>query len=92
MTATLRLALFTLLLAPSFSHAGLKTGSEDNAVFGGLPYPIEAALTAGQKLGVVGFETPYSLTPAAEYDTVLLQGEMSDPALRVEIAVKGRSF
>jgi hypothetical protein len=92
MTATLRTALLLLLLTPAFSHAGPQTGSEDKAIFKNLPYPIEAALASGQKLGAVAFETPFSETPAAQYDTVLLQGVMSDPAVRVEIVVKGRTL
>ena len=91
MPAKLRTALLSLLLSPSLLPSG--SAAQDNpAVFTGLSYPIEAKLTEVQKEGYVFFETPYSETPAAGYELVLLQGEMPDPGVSVELVVKAKSF
>lgn len=91
MSAKLRIALLPLLLAPSLLSAG-PAADEISAVFSGLPYPIEGKLTEVGKEGSVFFETPFSATPPAGYELVLLQGEMPDPGVSVELVVKSKSF
>ena len=85
-----KIPLPLLCLALSLFASG--AAAEDPIVFSGLPYPIEVKLPASQKEGSVLFETPYSELPAADYDMVLLQGEMPDPGVSVELVVKSKSF
>ena len=91
MTVNPKVVLLSLLLTPLFS-AGSAAADEDAAVFSGLSYPITAPLRAAQKEGAVLFETPFSAAPAAEYDTILIQGELAAPGVTVEAVIKSGSF
>jgi hypothetical protein len=90
MTALLNTALLLLLLFVPSAFAG--GGDGDPVIFKDLPYPIEASFTGAQKIGAISLETPYSQTPAAAYDTILVQGLMTDPGARVDFSVKARSL
>ncbi|MDD5208111.1 MAG: peptidoglycan recognition family protein [Elusimicrobiales bacterium] len=90
MTARLRTALLSLSLLASFLPGAAY--AENIPVFTGLPYPITGKLSAGQKEGFVFFNTPFSEPPSADYDTVFLQGEMPDPGVTLQLAVKGSYF
>ncbi|OGR69370.1 MAG: hypothetical protein A2081_05670 [Elusimicrobia bacterium GWC2_61_19] len=86
MTASRKTALLALLLltAPSLK-------AEADVKFG-LPYPLEMSVAFGQKDGAVIYETPFSKKPAEDYDTVLVQGDMPDPAMQVNLTIKARNF
>ncbi|OGR53098.1 MAG: hypothetical protein A2049_05105 [Elusimicrobia bacterium GWA2_62_23] len=92
MTALLNTSLLLLLLCAPSAFAGSGSGDGDPAVFNGLPYPIEATFSGTQKIGAVLLETPYSEPPAAAYDTILVQGLMTDPGARVDFSVKARGL
>ena len=88
---TVKPLLFLALSFPVFlAAAPAEPGTP--AVFPGLAYPVEIKLPAGQKEGAVLYGTPFSLAPAQDYDTLLLQGEMPDPAVRIDIEVKSKVF
>lgn len=89
--STVKPLLFLALFFPVFSSAA-PADLDNPAVFPGLAYPIEIKLPAGQKEGAVLYESAYSLAPARDYDTVLLQGNMPDPAVRIDIEVKSKAF
>ncbi|MBI4349979.1 MAG: N-acetylmuramoyl-L-alanine amidase [Elusimicrobia bacterium] len=91
MPARFKTALLALLLSPPFLPAAAGA-DESAAVFKDLPYPISALLPVTLKEGSVLFETPFSGAPAGSYDTVLIQGEMPDPGVRVQLVVKAKSF
>lgn len=90
MTALLNTSLLLLLLLVPSAFAG--SGDGDPVVFKGLPYPIEARFTGSQKIGAISLETPYSEPPAAAYDTILVQGLMTDPGARVDFSLKARGL
>lgn len=81
--------LITLLLAPLSVFAA---GDEKDLSFANLPYPITFTVNAAPKTGGVAYETRYSEDMERDYDTVLLQGMMPDPKLRLEVLAKGKSF
>ena len=83
--------LISLLLLSALNPAGA-AADEIAAEFKDLSYPIELQLPVPDKDGGVLFETSYSEAPEIDYDTVLLQGVMPDPGVKVELAVKGRTF
>ncbi len=84
-------ALGTLLLAvltlPAFS-AARAYDEETDIRFQNTVYPIEVKLPAAQKAGAVSFETDFSEAPSGDYDTVLVQGLMPDPAVRLDFTPK----
>ncbi len=82
----------TLLLLLSAILPARAASDEIAAKFKDLSYPIELQLPMPDKDGGVLFETSYSETPEVTYDTVLIQGQMPDPGVKVELAVKGRTF
>jgi len=84
-------ALLSLLLLSAVLPAGAYA-DEVQINFTGLQYPLQLNLPAPDKEGGVLLETSYSEAPAIDYDTVLLQGEMPDGGVKVELAVKGRTF
>ncbi len=77
-----KLQLLALLLLPAFT-AARAYDEEADIRFRNNTYPIEVKLPAGQKTGAVIFETAFSEAPSADYDTVLVQGLMPDPAVRL---------
>jgi hypothetical protein len=81
--------LTALLLAPLTVFAA---GDEKDLDFPDLPYPITFTVHAAAKTGAVAYETRYSAPLKMEYDTVLLQGLMPDPALRLEVLARPKSF
>ena len=54
----------------------------------GPSYPLTVTVESGHKVGAVIYETPYSIPPSENYDTVLIQGTMPDPAMRIELVVR----
>ncbi|HNW43978.1 MAG TPA: N-acetylmuramoyl-L-alanine amidase [Elusimicrobiales bacterium] len=83
------LLLYTLLFC---AYSSARAAEPDSANFPGLTYPIRLTLPAGEKIGAALYESAFSLAPAKDYDTLLLEGEMSDPAMRVDIEVKSKAF
>ena len=81
--------LTALLLTPLAVFAA---GDEKDLAFPNLPYPITFTVNAAPKTGAVAYETRYSEEMEKDYDTVLLQGLMPDPKLRLEVLAKGKSF
>ncbi|OIO01754.1 MAG: hypothetical protein AUJ51_07530 [Elusimicrobia bacterium CG1_02_56_21] len=90
MTAKFKTSLLCLLLLASFSLPG--RAEETPISFSGLTYPIKLGLPASDKDGSIIFETPFSEAPEADYDTVLMQGEMPDPGIRLDLVLKSESF
>ncbi|MCM2268335.1 MAG: peptidoglycan recognition protein family protein [Elusimicrobiales bacterium] len=90
MKATLKNILLALLFAAAGPQAAF--ADEIAAKFKGLPYPIEVVLDGSQKAGDVLFQTPYSEPPAAAYNTILVQGLMPDPEVKVEFSVKPKNL
>lgn len=82
------LILFALLAFPAGSYAG----DEKTVVFSGVQYPLEITLAPGEQPGGVLYESALCEAVRAAYDTVLMQGEMPDPGIRLEIWVKSRSI
>lgn len=81
--------LAALLFFTAFSAAFAE--DEKDLTFSGTPYPIEIKLSAAQPAGAVLFESAFSEVPQADYDTVLLQGEMPQPDLRLDIVAGGKA-
>ncbi|PIU19467.1 MAG: hypothetical protein COT18_07370 [Elusimicrobia bacterium CG08_land_8_20_14_0_20_59_10] len=79
-------------VAALFLSAGPAHAEENEVIFNELPYPVEMRLPGSQKAGAVLFESRYSETAEADYDTVLLQGEMPDPAIRLDVVVRANFF
>ncbi len=73
--------LLALLLLPV--HA-LAADDEKALSFEGLTYPVTLLVKAG-KTGSVAAETAFCAAPDTDYDTVLLQGMMPDPAMRLDV-------
>lgn len=61
---------------------------QDAVVFPGTAYPLRITLSPGEKTGDIIYQSPLSAAMRADYDTVLLQGEMPDPGVKPEIWVK----
>lgn len=80
--------LLAVLTLPAFS-AARAYDEETDIRFQGTAYPIEIKLPADQKAGAVIFETAPSEAPSADYDTVLVQGVMPDPAVRLDFTPAG---
>lgn len=77
--------LFAILTLPAFS-AARAYDEETDIRFQNNTYPIEVKLQAAQKAGAVIFETAFSETSSRDYDTVLVQGLMPDPSVRLDFA------
>lgn len=60
----------------------------DNAIFENLSYPIEATTNSSEKENFVIYETPYSLPPKQDYNSILIQGETQDLNISIEISIK----
>lgn len=85
--------MLKLLAALLFSAvSAFAAGDEKDLAFPGLPYPITFAVNAAHKTGGVSYETRYSAEAEKDYDTVLLQGVMPDPNIRLEVAAKPKAF
>ncbi|MBU2575178.1 MAG: N-acetylmuramoyl-L-alanine amidase, partial [Elusimicrobia bacterium] len=68
-------------------------GAEENSVvFTGSQYPLEITLSPGENTGDVIYESALSEPRRASYDTVLMQGEMPDPGIKLEIWIKSKSL
>ncbi|MBI4803521.1 MAG: N-acetylmuramoyl-L-alanine amidase [Elusimicrobia bacterium] len=63
-----------------------------SVVFAGAQYPLKITLSPGEKPGGVIYESALSEPMRFGYDTVLMQGEMPDPGIKLEIWVKSRSI
>lgn len=85
----LKLIVFTACLC---CGALLYAADQDTVVFPGTAYPLQINLSPGEKTGDVIYESPLSAAMRASYDTVLMQGELPDPGVKLEIWVKSRSF
>lgn len=75
--------LLSVLVLPAFSSARAYD-EETDIRFQNTGYPIEIKLPAAQKAGAVLFDTGLSEAPSNDYDTVLVQGLMPDPAVRLD--------
>ncbi|OGR96787.1 MAG: hypothetical protein A2016_11300 [Elusimicrobia bacterium GWF2_62_30] len=53
---------------------------------------MQITLQGSQKAGAVLFESRFSETPGATYDTVLLEGEMPDAAIRLDVVLRSGFF
>ena len=84
------LKLYAALLLSSVS--AFAAGDEKDLSFPGLSYPITFAVNAAHKTGGVAYETGYSAAAERDYDTVLLQGLMPDPKIRLEVVAKPKTF
>jgi hypothetical protein len=71
--------------------AAAANADEQPLTFKGLSYPLVLGADP-TKSGGPGDETPYSEETGEEYDTVLIQGEMPDPASRIEALVRSGAF
>jgi hypothetical protein len=83
--------LLAVLVLPAFT-AAWAYDEETDIRFQNAVYPIEVKLPAAQKAGAVLFETPFSEAPAADYDTVLVQGFMPDPAVRLDFTPRSSTL
>ena len=79
--------LLSVLVLPAFT-AARAYDEETDIRFQNTLYPIEVKLPAAQKAGAVLFETAFSEAPSGEYDTVLVQGLMPDPSVRLDFTPK----
>ena len=76
------LALFLIL------NAG-RAHCEENALhFKNTALPIMIPVAEDTAIGAVIYETQFSETPAKDYDTVLIDGEMPDTSVRLQVRVK----
>jgi hypothetical protein len=69
----------------------VRSEDEKDLTFSGQAYPIEIKLSAAQPAGAVLFESAFSEVPPADYDTVLLQGEMPQAEVRLDIVAKSKA-
>lgn len=83
----IKILLPAILLSLSLS-ANIMADGDDSLTFKGKSNPIKINLTPNDKIGVVLFESDYSDAPAKPYDTILVQGEMPDPNLKIEVWIK----
>ncbi|OGS14397.1 MAG: hypothetical protein A2234_11125 [Elusimicrobia bacterium RIFOXYA2_FULL_58_8] len=84
--------LLASLLTAALLGAAAASDMENAAIFPGLPYPVEINLPARGEPGARLYETGFSAPTTWDYDTLLLQGEMPDPAVRIDVEVKSRVF
>lgn len=85
--------MLKLLAALLFSAvSAFAAGDEKDLDFPGLPYPVTFTVKAAHKTGGVAYETRYSAEAEKDYDTVLLQGLMPDPMVRLEVVAKPKVF
>ncbi len=83
----IKIILPAILLSLSLSANTMADG-DDSLTFKGKSAPIKINLAPNDKIGLILFQSDYSDAPAEPYDTVLIQGEMPDPNLKIEIWVK----
>ena len=83
--------LFAVLVLPAYS-AVRAYDEETDIRFQNNTYPLEIKLPAAQKAGAVLFETAFSEAPSQVYDTVLVQGQMPDPSVRLDFIPKSDTF
>jgi len=83
--------LLICLLAGCPNLAG--AGEEVRLKFKSSQYPMRFRITPSHTPGTELYETPYSEIPAADYDTVLIEGVQPDPAVTLKIKIRsGRTF
>ena len=85
----IKIILPAILLSLSLSFNIMADG-DDSLTFKGKSAPIKINLAANDKTGLIVFESDYSDAPTEPYDTILVQGEMPEPNLKIEIWVKGK--
>lgn len=85
----LKLIVFSACLC---CGALLHAADQDAVIFPGAAYPLRISLSPGEKTGDIIYQSPLSAAMRAGYDTVLMQGEMPDPGVKLEIWVKSRSL
>ena len=88
----LRTALRTALAAICLAAVPAYALEDKEIVIPGLAYPMQITLQGSQKAGAVLFESRFSETPGATYDTVLLEGEMPDAAIRLDVVLRSGFF
>ena len=76
-----------VLLSLSLS-ANIMADGDNSLTFKGKNSPIKIHILPNNKIGSIVFESDYSDLPDNAYDTVLMQGEMPDPDLKIEIWIK----
>jgi len=86
-----KLAVFVLSLLLSSALTAIAGEGEDTIEFKNSPYPINIDFSAENTIGARIFESGLSETPPYSYDTVLIQGEMPDPGLRIEILIRSKN-
>jgi hypothetical protein len=84
----IKAALAAALLSAAFSPA--RAQDEKDLAFSGMTYPLEFTLSASRPAGAVLSEIAFSEPPAFDYDTVLLQGEMPQPEVRLDLVTAGK--
>ena len=66
---------------------------ENSLIFKDAAFPITVPVAQNASAGAVIYETRFSEAPPKDYDTVLIEGEMPDPGVRVQIKMKnGAAF
>ncbi|MCG2724977.1 MAG: peptidoglycan recognition protein family protein [Elusimicrobia bacterium] len=83
----IKIILSTILLPLSLSVVIMADGY-GSLTFKGESVPIKVHLSANNEIGAIVFESDYSDSPDNAYDTILIQGEMPEPNLKIEIWVK----
>ena len=81
----LKLSLLTIFLTLS---SGTARCEENTILFKDAAFPITVNIATDAAIGSVVYETQFSEIPAKDYDTVLINGEMPDPHMRLQIRVK----
>ena len=80
-----------VLILLSFRLTALAGEGENTIEFKTSPYPITVNFTSDDKAGTQIFESKLSEPPSYDYDTVLVQGEMPDPAFLIEILIQSKT-
>ena len=81
----LKLTLLTFFLT---LYSGSARCEENSLVFKDSAFPIMVPVAPDSAAGAVIFETRFCEAPAKDYDTVLIEGEMPDPGVRVQVRIK----
>lgn len=89
--SAIKIMLTAILLSLSLS-ANLMADGDDSLTFKGKNSPIKIHISPNDKFGAIIFESDYSDSPKENYDTVLMQGEMPDPGVKIEINVNQNSY
>jgi hypothetical protein len=87
----MKLSALLLLTASLTFISGSGRCEETTLLFQGAAYPLKITVSPETPVGAVIYETPLSRAPLADYDTVLVEGMMPDPRIKLQVRMKNGS-